>query len=192
MTRAHRPTRRRALAALAAALLALPLLAAPQARAASESADVIDLRVRHSIERLYQTVPGSRELMERAKGVLVVPGITKAGFIVGGAYGEGALMINGNTVGYYSMASASFGFQAGAQKFDQALFFMTTAALEKFRRAQGWEVGADAEVTVPDQGLSAGITTTTAQAPVIAVTFGQTGLMGGVSLEGAKYTPITP
>lgn len=191
MNRFRKPTRRGALALLAGALLALPLLG-PAPAGATEEADVIDLRVKHAIDRLQRSVPGATELMNRAKGVLIVPGITKAGLLVGGAYGEGALLVNGATVGYYSLASASVGLQAGVQKFDQALFFMTTAALEKFRRSKGWELGADAEVVVPDQGLSTGLTTTTAQAPVIAVTFGQGGLMAGVSLEGAKYTRIAP
>lgn len=194
MTR-RRPTltRRRALRAFAAALVAGPLaLAAAAPAQATEAAEVIDLRVKHARERLAETVPGARELLSRAKGVLIVPGITKAGLLVGGAYGEGALQVNGATVGYYSVGAASFGLQAGAQRFDQALFFMTTSALERFRRSEGWEIGADAEVTVPDKGLSTGLTTTTARNPVIAVTFGQEGLMAGVSLEGAKYTRIRP
>ncbi len=185
------PARRRLLAAglAAAPLLALPL-ALPGCARASESREVIDLKVRHALERLYSSVPGARELMSRAKGVLVVPGITKAGLLVGGMYGEGSLSVNGSVVGYYSVGGASFGLQIGAQKFDQALFFMTTAALEKFRRSTGWELGADAEITTPEDALATGFSTTTAQAPVISVTFGQEGLMAGVSLEGAKYTRI--
>lgn len=194
MTR-RRPTltRRRALRACAAALLAAPLaLLAGAPAQATEAAEVIDLRVRHARARLVETVSGARELLSHAKGVLIVPGITKAGLLVGGAYGEGALQVNGTTVGYYSVGTASFGLQAGAQRFDQALVFMTTPALERFRRSEGWEIGADAEVTVPDKGLSTSLTTTTARNPVIVVTFGQQGLMAGVSLEGAKYTRIAP
>lgn len=188
---ASRATRRGALAVFgAAALMTLGACALNGRAAAAEDAEVIDLRVTHAEKRMMETVAGARELLSRAKGVLIIPGITKAGLLVGGAYGEGALKIGEATVGYYSVGAASFGLQAGVQKFDQALFFMTTGALEKFRRSSGWEMGADAEVVNIDSGMAASLSTTTTQAPVISVTFGQEGLMAGVSLEGAKYTKL--
>ncbi|MDF2234374.1 YSC84-related protein [Albimonas sp. CAU 1670] len=198
MTRATRadaavgpdPLRRRLLGAgLAAAALAAVAMPSGPARAA-DPADVIDLRVQHSIDDLMNSVAGARELMSRAKGVLIMPSITKAGLLVGGMYGEGALRIGGQSVGYYSVGAASIGLQAGVQKFDQALFFMTTAALENFRRSSGWELAADAEVTAMNNNLAGTVTSRTTQHPVIAVIYGQEGLMAGVSLEGAKYTKL--
>lgn len=182
------PARRRLMAA--AALVPALALAAPALASDTEEGRVIDLKVDLTYARLLDTVPGARELAEQARGVLVVPDVTKAGLVVGGLYGEGALRVNGSTVGYYSVAAASFGLQAGAQRFDQALFFMTTKALEDFRRSRGWEAGADAAVTYPGNGLSTELSTTTARNPVIGVVFGQEGLMAGVSVEGAKYTRI--
>ncbi|MAS42826.1 MAG: hypothetical protein CML46_05310 [Rhodobacteraceae bacterium] len=188
---APRATRRGALAAFcAAAIMAVGACAMPGHVAAAEDSEVIDLRVTHAEKRMMANVSGARELMSRAKGVLIIPGITKAGLLIGGAYGEGSLKIGEATVGYYSMAAGSFGFQAGVQKFDQALFFMTTGALEKFRRSSGWEMGADAEVVTIDDGMAASLKTTTSQAPVISVVFGQEGLMAGVTLGGAKYTKL--
>jgi lipid-binding SYLF domain-containing protein len=185
-------TRRRAMAGLAAlpaaAVLGSTVLGSGQAHAAD--ATVIEARTDRAMNILYSQVRGSRELAARAKGVLIMPEIAKAGFVVGGAYGEGALRINGATVGYFSLAAASFGFQAGIQKSSQALFFMTTNALEQFRRADGWELSAGAEVTVPDEGLNLEVNTTVTNRPVIAITFGQEGLMAGVSFEGAKYSRI--
>ena len=95
-----------------------------------------------AMDQLFKQVPGAQDLYNRSNGVLIMPEVTKAGLIVGGAYGEGALLINGNTVGYYSVAAASIGFQIGVQQTKHALFFLTQAALEKFRRADGWELGA--------------------------------------------------
>lgn len=176
---------RRAMAAGVACMMgaaALPAMA--------EDAVVIDTKVSRSLDQLFAKVPGSQELYNKAKGVLVMPDVTKAGLLVGGSYGEGLLNVNGSTVGYYSVASASFGLQAGVQSTKHAIFFMTTDALEKFRRADGWELGADAEFTVPGDGINANISTTTTQNPVIAIVFGQDGFMAGASLEGAKYSPI--
>ena len=174
---------------LAVAIAAVTLAAlSPAARA--DDAKVIDTKVQMALKQLYATVPGSQELAQRSKGVLVMPEVTKAGLIVGGAYGEGALLINGRTVGYYSVAAASFGLQIGIQQTKHALFFLTQAALEKFRRADGWQLGADAEFTVPDNGVNVNVSTKTSNKPVILVVFGQDGLLAGVSMEGSKYSKI--
>lgn len=171
------------------ALAALALTAAATATRAEDAA-VIDTKVRMALEQMFSQVPGSRDLFNRANGVLVMPEVTKAGLIVGGAYGEGALLVNNATVGYYSVAAASIGFQIGVQQTKHALFFLTQSALEKFRRADGWELGADAEFTVPDEGVNINVSTETANKPVILVVFGQDGLLAGVSMEGSKYSKI--
>jgi len=184
-------TRRRALGALAATAV---LTAALPARA--EEAGVIDARVNLALGKLWAQVPGSRELTTQAKGVLVMPSVLKGGFIVGGAYGEGALRLNDGTgsyqtsAAYYSVGAASVGLQVGVQSTSHVLIFLTDDALDKFRRADGWQIGADAEVTIPDKGANIGIDSTSYEKPVIAIVFGEDGLLIGASLEGAKYSPI--
>lgn len=184
---------RRALGALAVtAMLAL----APAGPAAAASAETIDARVNVALGKLYEQVPYARELAQRAKAMLVMPRVVKGSFLVGGAYGEGALRINapdtgyGGTAEYYSVAAGSVGLQIGFQKSSHVLFFLTDTALEKFRRSDGWEVGADAEVTFPEAGLNTGVSSITAEKPVIGVVFGEDGLAIGASLEGAKYSHI--
>ncbi|MEO0823847.1 MAG: hypothetical protein AAF074_25995, partial [Pseudomonadota bacterium] len=140
-------SRRRLLAALPAFALAATLTAP----AGAADQEVIDSRVKLALEELYRDVPGSKELAAKAHGILVMPKIVKGGFIVGASYGEGALQLNtadgfGTTAQYYSLGGASVGFQAGVQESSHALFFMSKSALEKFRRSDGWEAGADAEV----------------------------------------------
>ena len=72
-----------------------------------------------------------------------------------------------------------------------ALFFMTEAALSDFRRSQGWAAGADLKYATPEQGASIGKDTTEIE-PVIALVFGQAGLIAGATLSGTKYTRIIP
>ncbi len=186
---------RRELIAAAAAMAALTAAGAA-APARADSRDVINTRVRAALGELYRRVPDSRGLAERSRGVLVMPRVLKGGFIFGGSYGEGGLLLNGAQglepapAGYYSVASASVGFQAGLQKSSHALFFLTDAALERFRRNDGWEIGADAEVTFPDAGITAQANSTLLNKPVIGIVFGQDGLLLGASLEGAKYSRI--
>ena len=112
------------------------------------------------------------------------------GLIVGGAYGEGALRIGGVSEEYYSVAAASIGFQIGVQTTKQALFFMTEDALARFRRADGWEAGVDAEVTFPGAGVNVGTDTTVRNAPIVGIVFGEDGLMAGASLQGSKYSRV--
>ena len=179
---------RRAALALTAATIAG--LAAHRVEAAS-SAEAIDARIDRALEELFATVAGARDLYDNAKGVLVMPGVVSGGLLIGGAYGEGALRINGQSVAYYSMAAASIGFQIGIQSTKQALFFMTDRALERFRAADGWEIGADAQVTFPGDGIGVNLRSTTVNAPIVAVVFGQDGLLAGASLQGAKYSLIS-
>ena len=152
----------------------------------------IDARVDATHDYLLQKYPGTQDLMSKAVGVLYMPLMTEAGFGVGGGYGRGALRINNVTVDYYAAASASIGFQIGAQQYAHALFFMTQDALNNFRRADGWELGADARYALPDRGGAIGADTTTSLAPVIALVFGQAGLIAGATLAGTKYTRIIP
>lgn len=152
----------------------------------------IDQRADASLEHLFLTEPGAQDLNDKAAGVLIMPLISEAGFGFGGSYGRGVLRVGGVSVDYYSATEASFGLQIGAQQYAQALFFMTEEALQGFRASQGWSAAADLKVQVIDQGEKINASTTTALAPIVAIFFGQAGLIAGATLEGAKYSRINP
>lgn len=158
----------------------------------TNGAQRLDSRVDAARNFLQTKYPGTRDLEAKSVGALYMPLMTEAGFGLGGGYGRGALRINNVTVDYYSAASASIGFQIGVQQYAHALFFMTPEALADFRRADGWELGADARYALPDRGGAIGADTTTARAPVIALIYGQAGLIAGATLAGTKYTRIIP
>jgi len=155
-------------------------------------AATIDARVESTLNNMYATYPGTRDLAERANGLLVMPLVTEVGLGLGGSYGRGALRIGNSTVDYYSAASGSAGLQIGAQQFSHVLFFMTRESLRDFRSSPGWAAGADVEYAFRDQSEMLRAETTTSLAPVIAVVFAQTGLRLGATLEGTKYTRIIP
>lgn len=171
---------------------ALTLTAACGNGVGSNDAAMIDARVAATRDYLFTNYPGTRDLADKAQGILFMPLVTEAGFGIGGSYGRGALQINGVTVDYYSAARATFGLQIGAQQYAHALFFMTEQALTNFRRSSGWAAGADIKYAIDDQGGSLGTDTTTGLAPIIAFVFGQAGLMAGATLGGTKYTRIIP
>ncbi|MFP4126206.1 MAG: twin-arginine translocation pathway signal [Alphaproteobacteria bacterium] len=178
---------------VAATMLAVALwFAAGVAAGGAQAADaaVIDARVDAALTDLRQLGPGTAELLDEAAGVLVMPRMTKGGFILGGQYGEGVLRVDGETVAYYSLAAGSLGLLAGVETFSQALLFMTPEALAEFRAAAGWRAGAGTEVTLLREGFDINTSTDVANRPIIAIVFGQNGLLAGASVEGAKYTRI--
>jgi lipid-binding SYLF domain-containing protein len=160
-------------------------------RAVAASAAEIDRNAKNILQKLYAQSGSAKALGEKAKAILVFPSITKGGFIVGGLYGEGALMKGGKTAAYYSMVAASYGMQAGAQQYGSVLFFMTDSALNYLDRSDGWEVGTGPSIVVVDKGAATGMSTTTALSDVYAFVFGQKGLMAGLGLQGTKITRIS-
>jgi lipid-binding SYLF domain-containing protein len=120
----------------------------------------IDREVDAALLKLYSDVPAAKELAKVAKGILVFPDVIKAGFIVGGQYGDGALRKGDKTVGYYRTVAASYGLQAGAQSFGYALFFLNESALEYLNSSKGWEIGVGPSIVVVDKGLAGSMTTT--------------------------------
>jgi lipid-binding SYLF domain-containing protein len=143
-----------------------------------------------ALSRLYSTVSGSRDLVRRARGVLVFPEVLNAGFVVGGSYGEGALRVGNRTTGYYQIGAVSVGWQAGAQSKALILAFMTQDALDKFRNSNGWAVGADATVAVAKIGANGVLDTNTAQQPIVGFVVTNAGLMAGLTLQGTKISRL--
>jgi lipid-binding SYLF domain-containing protein len=141
-----------------------------------------------ALKKLYAATPKAKELADKAKGVLVFPSVVKAGFMVGGLFGEGVLFKEGKAVAYYNTVAVSYGFQAGAQKYGYAMLFMNDAALQYLDKSDGWELGTGPSIVVLDQGAAAGLSTSTARDDVYAFIFSQTGLMGGLGLQGTKIT----
>ncbi|ARP96042.1 BPSL1445 family SYLF domain-containing lipoprotein [Bordetella genomosp. 13] len=144
-----------------------------------------------TLSKLYQSAPQSRELVQRAKGVLVFPDVIGGGFIVAGEYGKGVLRVGGQPVSYYTTAGGSIGFQAGAQSRATVLLFMTDEALKQFRASNGWTVGADANVAIAKIGANGSIDSNTYKQSIVGFQLNNAGLMAGVSIDGSKITRDT-
>jgi len=150
----------------------------------------IDADVQQALNRLYEQVQGSRELVGSARAVLVFPSVVSAGFMIGGSHGVGALQKDGKTVRNFSMTAASVGLLAGARTKSVFYLFMAQDALTRFESSSGWTVGADASVTVINVGANAQIDTRSAQQPVIGFVLTNAGLMGNLSMDGTRITPL--
>ncbi len=175
-----------------ALFLALPTLVVPAPSAEAASAREIDSRVHETLERFFNKIGGARDLTQKSVGLLVFPSVVKAGFGVGGEYGEGALLVRGETVGYYNSVSASIGFQLGVQERSVIIAFMTPQALAQFRQTAGWKIGADASVAIITVGLGGSIDTNKITSPVVGFILVPKGLMYNLTLEGSKISRINP
>src|SRR3546814_16929389 len=113
----------------AALLIGAAAIWAPQASAAS--AAEIASESTQALQQLQGQEPKTRALAEKAKAVLVFPKIVKAGMLVGGESGDGALIRNGHAQAYYNLSAVSFGLQAGITTLGSALFFITDERTEK-------------------------------------------------------------
>jgi len=171
---------------------AAPALAACSNAVGSDGGARLDARANATRNFMFQNYPGTRDLADKANGMLIMPVVTQGGFFVGGGYGRGVLQIDEVSVDYYSATSGSIWLQFGAQQYAHVLFFMTSEALERFRRGSGWVAGADIQYAFNDEGGNLRADTTTSTAPVVAVIFGQAGLLVGASIEGMKYSRIIP
>lgn len=170
-------------------LLAFVLSALPITSSAASKTE-INIGVDETLKRFRAEVPGGTEFLKRARGILVFPKILKAGFFVGGEYGEGALRINGQTKSYYSSASASIGLQAGAQSKSVVIVFMTVESLLKFQLSEGWKAGVDGSVAVIEWGAAEDVNTLNLHDPIVGFVFSNKGLMVNLTLEGSKFTRL--
>ncbi|WP_457593265.1 lipid-binding SYLF domain-containing protein [Hydrogenimonas sp.] len=156
----------------------------------AESKEVLDIEIKETIKQFNDEAKGGAEFLRKAKGYLVFPNVYKAGFGIGGEYGEGALLIGGRIVDYYSTAAASIGFQFGVQKKSIIVVFLTQKALDDFRKSEGWKAGVDGSIAIAKWGVGEDLNTIDFKDPVVGFVFGNKGLMYNLTLEGAKFTKI--
>jgi len=171
-----------------AAMLAVVLFAALSGPAFAD--DVVAADVHAALDKLYASEPVAKMIGEKAKAILVFPNIVKAGFIVGGQYGEGALLRDGKIVAHYNSVAGSYGLQAGVQSFGYALFLMNDKVIGYLDSSDGWELGVGPSIVIVDKGKAKSLTTLTLKDDVYAFIFNQKGLMAGLGIQGSKITKL--
>jgi lipid-binding SYLF domain-containing protein len=171
-------------------LVMLAMMCTFSSAAMAKTGEEIDKYADMTLQRFYKEVNGGKEIAHQAKALLIMSDVTKAGFMIGGTYGQGALRVNGKTTGYYNLIGGSYGFTIGAEQMDIVIAFMTQKALDEFVKIDGWEVGVTGNVAFIDVGGGKRLDTTSLKDPVVAFVFNPAGLMVDASLKGAKFTKI--
>jgi len=150
----------------------------------------LDRKATSALSELYKKYPKAKDLAGKAKAVLIFPEVLKVGLMVGAETGDGVMRVNGKTVAYYNTSGASYGLQAGAQKYGYALFIMTDAGLSAIQKADGFELGVGPSVVVMDDAMASKTSTTTINKDIYAYIFSQKGLMAGLGIQGNKLTKL--
>ncbi len=156
----------------------------------ADSSEEIEIGVDTTLGRFTKEISGSEKYLEKAQGVLVFPSVIKAGLVVGGEYGEGALRVDGKTVEYYSTVAASLGLQAGAQSKSLVLVFLTEKALTNFRSSEGWKAGVDGSIAIIKWGAGENINNLDTTDPIAGFVFNNKGLMYNLTLEGSRFSKL--
>lgn len=183
----------RLLAAVLLGLLALGAITTPARGQARESFTVDESAV---VFQEVATIPEAGipvALLQDAHGFAIIPSVIRAGFIVGGRFGRGVVVVRDPRTGGWSnpifitVAGGGVGFQAGASATDLILVFRSRKSVESFLRGRGqFTLGADAGVAAGPVGrqLAAG-TDVTLRAEILSYSRSR-GLFAGISLEGAS------
>ncbi len=174
------------LTALLPRLLAGALCLQVSPLAFSDDKEMIDLNTERALTWLRSTGTDTEKLWESAAGVLVFPDIVEMGFGVGGEFGEGVLLVGGETVDYYATAGQEHGMGPESEFKAEVIFFMTQEALENFRRTHSWKVGDHAEVPVALSGSEA----LRSRDEHVGLVLSEDGLVTHLQLKGDQITRI--
>lgn len=165
-------------------------LAAPFASAGTESEKVsASLDVLRDITRIPEKGILAA-LLSNAHGIVIVPDVVKLGFVVGGKYGTGILMVHKSdgtwsNPAFVSLFGGSFGWQVGAEATDLILIFKSRRGIDGIRNGK-FTIGADASVAAGPVGRSVSASTDVLLKAEIVSYSRNRGIFAGVSLEGAS------
>lgn len=174
--------------------------AAAQRSAEADSAHHRPLKlsdVKATVVSFIRARPGIVRFFNNAYGYAVFPTIGKGGFIIGGAFGGGAVFRRGELAGYATVTNFSIGAQIGGKTFSEVIFFQTEKAFDRFTTGH-FQFGSSAiSIGVPAASTAEGAVSTLASAyserGVAVFTLTKTGFMVGVNVGGQKFsfTPVS-
>lgn len=175
---------------LAAFLCACVLGATAAARAAGEAARIVD-RARILLEEMLEDPDFAhvKAYLKNAHGAVIVPRLLRGGFVVGGQFGRGVLLVRDPQTGAWSdpifvtVAGGSLGLQVGGQAMDVVMTVMNRPTVKKMVESE-FKLGVDASAALGPVGAGIGAGTTTNFGEDIYVFAKNIGLYAGMSLEG--------
>jgi len=137
-----------------------------------------------------------RDLLGKARCVVVVPSVLKAAFFVGASYGRGAMVCRtGNDFrgpwgppAMYALEGGSFGFQVGGEATDYVFLIMNERGAKSLMHSKV-TLGGDASAAAGPKGRSADADTDVFMRAEILSYSRARGVFAGVSLDGSTLRP---
>jgi len=128
-------------------------------------------------------------LLADAHGIAIIPGVVKGGFVIGGRYGRGVVLVRDDSGAWHppafvALTGGSVGFQAGVQATDVILVFKTRKSIEGLMQGK-FTLGADAAVAAGPVGRQASAATDAKLKAEIYSYSRSRGLFAGVSFDGS-------
>ena len=132
------------------------------------------------------------DLWGKAECVVVIPGMKKAAFVVGGEYGAGVMSCRNKGTWsaplFMQLAKGSWGLQIGGEEVDLVLLIMNRRGVDKLLQDKV-NLGADAAVAAGPLGRQ-GSAATDAQMHAEMLAYSRTrGLFAGIDLSGGILKP---
>ncbi|MFT4613690.1 MAG: lipid-binding SYLF domain-containing protein [Bacteroidia bacterium] len=161
------------------------LLAAP---VKADTQERIDAGVKRAIEWL-EADRDTVKLLKKAKAVLIFPDLVEMGFGVGGEFGEGALLIDGQTDAYYATSGKAYGLDFDVSYKAEVILFMRDDALQEMLKRRSWrpvEHGG-ARIVANSGDIRDALR---AKVPIVGLTFIEKGLVGGLGMKGDRVTRV--
>jgi lipid-binding SYLF domain-containing protein len=160
-------------------------------------ADKFDDRVSYSadvfkalINTPDQGVP--KYMLDNCRGLIIIPGMKKGAFIVGGEFGRGVVIYRKDNrkwspPAFVSISEGSFGLQIGGQSTDLVLFIMSESGVKALRRNK-FTLGADASVTAGPMGSTAPAGVDVTLTSDIYAYYRSSGLFAGIAINGSNIS----
>ncbi len=172
--------------------LSVPALAAKKDTSANKRLTEADSMLHEIMDAGDKAVP--QDLLDKSQCVVLVPGVKKAAFIIGGKYGRGFVLCrNQGGVGWSAPAAikvegGSFGFQIGGSETDVIMLVLNERGGEKLLSSK-FTVGADASVAAGPVGRTSSAETDAAMHAEILSYSRSRGVFAGIALDGATLRP---
>ena len=159
----------------------------------ADSSKEINVDSKEALIKFYNEVPNGKKFLANAKGYVIFPDVNEAGFFIGGKYGEGVLVINGEMTSYHSITAASMGFQMGMQTYSLIIAFTSDQALKNFiSDNDDWETEIDTKIIMAEWTTDDDVNEVDYGVSMVGFAFDSTGMMGKLSMEGTKFDSINP
>ena len=146
-----------------------------------------------ALKKFHKEISHSDAIIKRAKAIMVFNEIKEVGFMMGGRYGEGILIVGDQIKEYVSITSASMGMQMGVQKYSLVVVISSESLLKEILKDDNdWEANLNINIAVAEWNAQEEKDDVDMGSSLTGYVFDSKGLMGNFKMEGTHFSTISP